>query len=1257
MVKFKKSLALLLSLALVVCLAIPGLVLPVSADDATTTPVDLFNGIGDFEEDLPSNSGMNGIKTNSTIVNDPAGGTNKVAMIPTQEKVDKGDYTTSDIWFQFYNLHNAETGNNNMSLKTDTAYRLTFRIYGGKIASYIMGGGMATAINGVNRTPVGGTWITWGDNTDTWQNCSLDFYVKSETTSLNLNYILNFAKTNNGYADNTKATYIDDVKLVEVAPESMTLDVTAKKLKTSETVTLTASVLPLFSSNESIAWTSSNTAVATVKNGVVTAKAEGKATITASVAGLSATCAITVDDNMLADGDIANGNTGTWKDMPGSYTDASGNTMLKIAAGTPFNSYWYWKGMDKLGWEAGQTYLISFDVKGDQLRFQIDNTQNVSIHNFTTSRDTTGETYGEWQRIYTTVATDKDFTINGDYSFSFKAYANGSADVAHDIYIDNVRIVKMPENFKITEDFNGDTAQYFFWAGFRNELIPNYGATVVADPDDAENNVLKVPKVDSKTAVYFPVPDLGTWDRAQLHRYTIRHKGGSYALVNASAHATMLQTTSTTGADGWTTTTYVVDINKFNVNYNYMIGLWTPTDADLYIDSVSWEHIDNATGITLNKTAAELSIGETLQLTATEAPVSSYLVNAVTWSSSDTSVATVSGTGLVTAKKGGTVTITATSGAFTATCDIEVAWPVEQFPNGDMEAANHGISFYKANNTSGTGFEIASGYGVNGSVGLKLDDKEAKYIYKNDYAMRPNSTYLFSYVARSTSGTDYVQIGLVGGNCPDVTMYGGGYMETLSTEWTRQYVWLTTGDAPSMNSAYNLYFHVRSLATDGAIYVDNLSLRLIEDGDSILPDLSFAYGDQKFNTNGQFVTSVVAEPGCEDNNVLALSGNQAGSFDLTSGFPLLESYAMYEFTFDYKMNQTWIDSNTNFKFWIGQDDAKNQRAGDSKFYDVNVSNSAEWTTKTVTFFTNSMTKMNSNTFYFVVGGNTNSDAYCYIDNVTLKRVDSGHSLNATISGGYLTEVSIDSGATWHTYLKNVPAGTVVDVKVTDHGAQPTVLKSLVANTKDGDVAILNKDVVNGYTADNFGSGDGRRYQFIMGDNAAHVAATLIPWSDDTQDTYYMDTMGTSLHYNADSEVDGIRFLTRLQLKKGTFNAEDEHITVRYNGTNYAVVGFGSILTRVDALPTGEELTFDNAKWRVDSYTEHEEMVVLDYTKSYIDFTVVMKKGASLDQATFEAREYVARGYIQLMDLNTGMTTTEYTESTLTDSVDAVQARM
>ena len=94
------------------------------------------------------------------------------------------------------------------------------------------------------------------------------------------------------------------------------------------------------------------------------------------------------------------------------------------------------------------------------------------------------------------------------------------------------------------------------------------------------------------------------------------------------------------------------------------------------------ENATKPTGVTLDAASQELVVGETFTLVATVAPEDAS--QSVTWSSSDTSVATVNSSGVVTAKANGTATITATTVAkmesgesATATCTVTVKKPAE----------------------------------------------------------------------------------------------------------------------------------------------------------------------------------------------------------------------------------------------------------------------------------------------------------------------------------------------------------------------------------------------------------------------------------------------------------------------------------------------------------------------------------------------------------------------------------------------------
>ena len=105
------------------------------------------------------------------------------------------------------------------------------------------------------------------------------------------------------------------------------------------------------------------------------------------------------------------------------------------------------------------------------------------------------------------------------------------------------------------------------------------------------------------------------------------------------------------------------------------------TGGYFLLDDISVVKIAEApTSVTINKESVELEINGTEQLTASLAPENA--TSTITWSSSNTQVATVGENGLVTAVSAGEATITATSAATTVldTCTVTVVQPSTTVP-------------------------------------------------------------------------------------------------------------------------------------------------------------------------------------------------------------------------------------------------------------------------------------------------------------------------------------------------------------------------------------------------------------------------------------------------------------------------------------------------------------------------------------------------------------------------------------------------
>ena len=139
------------------------------------------------------------------------------------------------------------------------------------------------------------------------------------------------------------------------------------------------------------------------------------------------------------------------------------------------------------------------------------------------------------------------------------------------------------------------------------------------------------------------------------------------------------------------------------------------------------------TGITLDKTTAELEIGATETLSATVTP-DDATDKSVTWTTSDANVATVEN-GVVTAVAAGNATITAQAGEHTATCAVTVKAAEPATPatigytfatSADVSAENGENVVVKVNIT-GHSDESVTGYNAY-DVTLTFDSDKLEYV-------------------------------------------------------------------------------------------------------------------------------------------------------------------------------------------------------------------------------------------------------------------------------------------------------------------------------------------------------------------------------------------------------------------------------------------------------------------------------------------------------------------------------------------------
>ena len=166
----------------------------------------------------------------------------------------------------------------------------------------------------------------------------------------------------------------------------------------------------------------------------------------------------------------------------------------------------------------------------------------------------------------------------------------------------------------------------------------------------------------------------------------------------------------------------------------YFVNSYWSSFADMFNDAVE------PISVTLNKTEANLTAGDVLTLTATIAPVNASL-RTVTWSSSNPSVASVSG-GQVTAREAGECDIVASCLNKKAVCHVKV---------------------------------------VETTIVITLDNHEASLLPNHSLTLKPTMTPLETDLMVTVSNSEVVAARLVNGVVQVVGMTEGSTMVIVSS--------------------------------------------------------------------------------------------------------------------------------------------------------------------------------------------------------------------------------------------------------------------------------------------------------------------------------------------------------------------------------------------------------------------------------------------------------------------------------------------
>ena len=173
------------------------------------------------------------------------------------------------------------------------------------------------------------------------------------------------------------------------------------------------------------------------------------------------------------------------------------------------------------------------------------------------------------------------------------------------------------------------------------------------------------------------------------------------------------------------------------------------------------------TEVCLDKSSATLTEGDTATITATVLPENTTYSKDVSWSSSNSAVATVDANGTVTAKSAGTAVITATSeNGKTASCTVtvnkkntytglrDVDGQLKYFNNGNIDTTYTGFADYEGNR-----YYVSNGVVNTTYTSLILDNGNWVYVengkVNNDYTGLVNYEGLWFYVDNGTIDWGY----------------------------------------------------------------------------------------------------------------------------------------------------------------------------------------------------------------------------------------------------------------------------------------------------------------------------------------------------------------------------------------------------------------------------------------------------------------------------------------------------------------------
>ena len=420
----------------------------------------------------------------------------------------------------------------------------------------------------------------------------------------------------------------------------ITLNKTSVTIYEGESVSLTATVSPHDATNQTVLWSTSNANVATVSNGVVSAIGLGTATITAKSddGGKTATCTVTVEAKVVSVASISLDKT--------SLELTEGETSSLTATISPSDAT-----NKNVSWSSNNSAVAS-----------VDNTGKV-----------TAKSAGS--ATITVKTEDGNKTATCKVTVSAKTYS-----------VTGVSLAKT--SLTITEGETAILSATITPSNATNKKITWSSSNTSVATVDSNGKVIAKSKGSATITVK-------TEDGGFTAKCSVTVKAKTVSVTGVSLNKTSLNLVE---GESETLTATITPSNATNktviwestytsvakVNDSGKVTAVSPGSATIIVTTADGEKtaycrvtvsakVINVTGISINPTSLRLFVGQTSALTATITP-SNATNKSVSWSSSNSSIASVSADGVVTAVSDGVATIMARTedGGNTATCNVTV---------------------------------------------------------------------------------------------------------------------------------------------------------------------------------------------------------------------------------------------------------------------------------------------------------------------------------------------------------------------------------------------------------------------------------------------------------------------------------------------------------------------------------------------------------------------------------------------------------